>query len=267
MNPEDEGAAGAAGDTGEAGPDAGTPEAPVARPRRRALRTVGLIAVAAVLGLVGGTAVGYRIQADRDPTPLPALNQVGLAYPAEPLPEGEEPEPLSAKEDLQSKAQGDLRKLLVPRPAGAKADGEDGWVSLSTYVSDYTWPNEALKFQLRQNIRRIASRSWRSGEYRTVTVNLLQYRPGEQIGALEFVEDQFSYARDDSDTAGEELKGSGNGRYFVYPVHREAGFLDVYEARAFAQRGDVAIEIFMFDTRKIAEKDIRSLAEKQLERL
>ncbi|WP_234439619.1 MULTISPECIES: hypothetical protein [Streptomyces] len=245
----------------------GTTPDTATRPRRRVLRTVRLIAVAAVLGLVGGTAVGYRIQADREPTPLPALNQPGLAYPAKPLPEGQEPEPLSAKEDLQSKAQGDLRKLLVPRPAGAKADGEDGWVSLSTYVSDYTWPNHALQFQLRQGIRRIASRSWRSGEYRTVTVNLIQYRPGEQIGALEFVEDQLSYAEDESGAAGEELKGSGNGRYFVYPVHREAGYLDIYEARAFAQRGDVAIEIFMFDTRKIAEKDVRSLAEKQLERL
>ncbi|MFJ5834786.1 hypothetical protein [Streptomyces sp. NPDC093089] len=240
---------------------------PEGAPRRRVLRTVGLIAVAAVLGLVGGTAVGYRVQADRDPTPLPALNQVGLAYPAEPLPKGEEPEPLSAKEDLQSKAQGDLRKLLVPRPAGAKTRGEDGWVPLSVYASDYLRPEAAMGFQLRQGIRRIASRSWRSGEDRQVTVNLLQYRPGPQIGALEFVEDQLSYAREDSGNPGEELKGSGNGRYFVYEVRREAGFLDVYEARAFAQRGDIAIEIFMFDTRKIAEKDIRSLAERQLERL
>ncbi|MFF3759177.1 hypothetical protein [Streptomyces sp. NPDC002185] len=49
------------------------------------LRTVGLLAVAAVLGLVGGTAVGYGIHADREPTALPPLNQPGLAYPAKPL--------------------------------------------------------------------------------------------------------------------------------------------------------------------------------------
>ncbi|MFG3042740.1 hypothetical protein ACGFYZ_38165 [Streptomyces sp. NPDC048330] len=241
----------------------------VVRPRRRVLRTVGLIAVAAVLGVVGGTAVGYRIQADREPTPLAALNQPGLAHPAKPLAAGEEPEPLSAKEDRQVRTDGDLRKLLVPRPAGAKAGGEDGWVSLSAYTSDYNWPDAAMEFQLEQGVRRIATRSWRVGAYRHVTVNLLQYRPGSQIGALNFVEDQIAFAADEDQagTGGEELKGSGNGRSFLYPVEREAGYLDLYEARAFAQRGDIAMEIMIFDTKKIAEKDIRSLAERQLERL
>lgn len=62
--------------------------APAARPRRRGLRTAGRLAVAAVLGIVGGTAVGHGIQAEREPTPLPPLNQPALAYP-KPLPRGE----------------------------------------------------------------------------------------------------------------------------------------------------------------------------------
>ncbi|MEU7512032.1 hypothetical protein AB0B13_08495 [Streptomyces sp. NPDC042898] len=233
------------------------------------LRTVGLIAVAAVLGLVGGTAVGYRIQADREPTALPPLNQPGLAYPAKPLPKDQEPEPLPAAEDRQVKTEGDLRKLLLPRPAGAEAQGQDGWESLAAYLSDYTQPDAALEFQLELGVRRVATRSWRSGENRHVQVSLLQYRPGSQIGALEFVEDQQYYVSDEkrSGSAGKDVKGSGNGRYFVYPVQRQAGYLDFYEARAYVQRGDVAIEILMSDTRKIAEKDIRSLAERQLGRL
>ncbi|KOX21668.1 MULTISPECIES: hypothetical protein [unclassified Streptomyces] len=254
-----------------AAPDASETPAgatPAARPRRRVLRTVGLIAVAAVLGLVGGTAVGYGVQAEREPTPLPPLNQPALAHP-KPLPRGEGPEPFSAAEDRQVKAEGDLRKLLLPRPAGARPDGADGWWSLADYAGDFTRPGNALEHQLQLRMRRVAVRSWLSGEHRSVSVRLVQYRPSSMIGALEFVEDQQRIAmqEDESDSIGTEVKGSGNGRYFLYPVERKAGFLDFYQARAFVQKDDIAIEILVFDTRKIAEKDIRSLAERQLERL
>ncbi|APE22951.1 hypothetical protein SVEN_3926 [Streptomyces venezuelae ATCC 10712] len=251
-------------------PDPAEAPDPVAvPPRRRVLRTVGLIAVAAVLGLVGGTAVGYRIQADREPTALPPLNQPGLAYPAKPLPKGEEPAPLSAAEDRQVKTDGDLRKLLVPRPAGARADGPDGWQSLAGYVNGFTRPEGALEFQLDQGVRRIATRAWRVGEYKRVEVNLVQYRASSGIGALEHVESQqrIAIGQSKSDSLGKSVRGSENGRYFVYPVERRAGYLDLYEARAFIQRGDIAITILMSDTRKITESEIRSLAERQLGRL
>ncbi|WP_406060526.1 hypothetical protein OG462_23850 [Streptomyces sp. NBC_01077] len=243
--------------------------APAVRPRRRVLRTVGLIAVAAVLGLVGGTAVGYGIQADREPTPLPALNQPGLAYPAKPLPKGEEPEPLSAKEDHQAKAQGDLRKLLLPRPAGARVDGDDGWQALDAYADGFTRPDGALEAELDSGVRRIATRAWLVGEYKRVQINLVQYRSGSLLGAAEHVMDQqrLAISEEKSASLGKAVKGSSDGRYFVYPVSRKAGYLDVYEARAFIQRGDIAITILMHDTHKIAENEIRSLAERQLGRL
>ncbi|MFC9397910.1 hypothetical protein ACFTWS_32810 [Streptomyces sp. NPDC057027] len=245
------------------------PAPPVQRPRRRILRIVGLVAVAAVIGLVGGTAVGYGIQADREPTALPPLNQPGLAYPSKPLPKGQEPEPLSVKDDHQAKAQGDLRKLLLPKPAGARADGTDGWQSLSEYVDDFTRPQAALEFQLDQGIRRSATRSWRVGEHKRVQIDLVQYRSTSGNGALEYVKDQQGIAigEEKSGSLGEPVKGSENGRYFVYPVQREAGYMDLYQARAFIQRGDIAITILVFDTEKIAKNEIRSLAERQLGRL
>ncbi|MFG2902864.1 hypothetical protein ACGFZH_38020 [Streptomyces zaomyceticus] len=266
----------AAPDAPAAAPPAAVPDPasdtgpePAVRPRRRVLRTVGLIAVAAVLGLVGGTAVGYRIQADREPTPLPALNQPGLAYPAKPLPKGEEPEPLSAAEDHQLKAEGDLRKLLLPRPAGARAEGPDGWQSLSQYVDGYTRPDGALETQLDLGIRRIATREWRVGAYKTVEINLVQYRSGSAIGAWEYVRDQQRIAMGEAHAGslGEPVKGSPDGRYYVYPVKREAGYMDSYLARAYIQHGDIAITILMSDTRKISGSEIRSLAERQLGRL
>ncbi|MGW4157992.1 hypothetical protein [Streptomyces sp. NPDC004788] len=238
-------------------------------PRRRAGRAVALIAVAAVLGIVGGTAVGYGIQAEREPTPLPALNQKGLAYPAKPLPKGKEPEPLTVAEDRGLKTDGDLRKLLLPKPAGArKADflPEDGWLSLASYASDFDGPAGEFQYLLDGGIRRVASEGWRTGEFRFTQINLVQFRSGSTLGAAEHAEDQRGFMQDDAGY-GQPVKGSADGRTYLLPVQRKSGYLDIYEARAYVHRGDVAIEIFVTDTKKISQKEISSLAERQLERL
>ncbi|MER7908497.1 hypothetical protein [Streptomyces sp. NPDC096068] len=262
-------------DQGKTPPDA-VPEAPAevtatARPRRRVLRTVGLIAVAAVIGLVGGTAVGYGVQAQREPTALPPLNQPDLAHP-KPLPKGQKAKPLPASEDLRAKAQGDLRKLLLPKPAGAKKaeyTDADGWMDVSRFASAFNRPSQALDHQLDLGIRRVAVTSWATGEHREVEIRLVQYRASDVHGAAEFVEDQQGYMPDEdfAESEGRELKGSSNGRYYVFPVKRKAGYLDLYEARAYFYRGDVAVEIFVVDTKKVSQNDIRSLAERQLGRL
>ncbi|MGW7428953.1 hypothetical protein ACWGIN_05325 [Streptomyces sp. NPDC054861] len=242
---------------------------PAPAPRRRGARTIGLIAVAAVLGLVGGTAVGYGIQAEREPTPLPALNQLDLAYPAKPLPKGQEPKPLSAAEDRSAKARGDLRKLLLPKPAGAKDtdfSSEDGWTDVGEYADSFDDPGAAFAYQVEAGIRRVATTSWRTGEHRTTEIRLVQYRSSDNLGARDRVEDQQEYQAEDSD-GGEELKGSTNGRTYVHEVRKEAGYLDLYSASASFYRGDVAVEIFMVDTKKISQKDISSVAERQLGRL
>ncbi|MFE1256323.1 hypothetical protein [Streptomyces fungicidicus] len=95
------------------------PEEPADRPpvtpQRRRGRTAALVAVAAVLGVVAGTCAGYLVQADREPTELPPLSQ-----PVLPQAKGGAPEPLSADEDRRVKTDGDLRKLLIKKPRGAK---------------------------------------------------------------------------------------------------------------------------------------------------
>ncbi|MFJ8664194.1 hypothetical protein [Streptomyces sp. NPDC093600] len=239
--------------------------------RRRAGRTAALIAVAAVLGIVGGTAVGYGIQADREPTPPTALSQPGLSYP-KPLPKAQAPAPLPASQDRGAKAAGDLRKLLLPKPAGAKkaefAD-DDGWMSVPEYASEFDHPGRALTYQLGSGIRRIATTSWKTGQYRTIEIHLVQYRSGDGLGAQEHAEDQMEYMPDEDQAGseGDELKGSTNGRYYLLPVHKEAGYEDFYEARAYFHRGDIMVGVFIFDTKKISKKDIASLAERQLGRL
>ncbi|MFG2872766.1 hypothetical protein [Streptomyces sp. NPDC048338] len=255
-------------------PEAAVPEAETAvlpSRGRRAGRTVALIAVAAVLGIVGGTAVGYGVQAEREPTPLPALNQADLAYP-KPLPKGSTIEPLPVSEDRGAKTEGDLRKLLLPRPAGAKktdfAD-DDGWLTVPEYAREFDRPGPALGHELGNGIRRVATTSWQTGEFRVTEIRLVQFRPSDFLGAKDHSEDQMSYMGDDefAGNEGDALKSSANGRFYVFPVHKEAGYLDLYEARAYLHRGDVAVEIFMIDTKKISKKDIASVAERQLGRL
>ncbi|MFB7517588.1 hypothetical protein [Streptomyces sp. NPDC056144] len=249
------------------------PAPPGARPRRRRrlLRTAGLLATAAVLGAVGGTAVGYGVQAQREPVALPPLNQPGLAYP-KPLPKGQKAKPLPASEDLQAKAQGDLRKLVLPRPAGTKESefsSGDGWMEVSRFASHFKQPGGALGYQLDLGIRRIAATSWVTEDDIATEIRLVQYRSNDGLGAADFVDDQQAYMPDE-DYAGSEgtaLKGSADGRYYVFPVQRKAGYLDIYEARAYFHRGDIAVEIFVAGTKKISGKYIRSLAERQLERL
>ncbi|MGW6741983.1 hypothetical protein ACWGDX_14865 [Streptomyces sp. NPDC055025] len=244
------------------------------RPPRRRGRTTLLIAAAAVLGIVAGTATGYAVQADRAPTPLPALAQPGLAYPATSLPEGKEAEPLSAEEDSRVRTDGDLRKLLLPRPSGARESAltwaSDGWLSLDAYVRDFDDPDYMFEDLAGKGFRRAACASWEQGEYRETNIFLVQFRADWSLGAPEHAEGQFAYMPEEEDGAGnpgDPIKGSSNGRYYLYKVEREAGYLPQYHARALAHRGDVMLDINIFDTEPISKKDIRTLAERQLERL
>jgi hypothetical protein len=251
-----------------ASPDVPVPP-PGPAPRRRG-RTAVLLAVAAVIGISGGTAVGYKVQADRPPTPLPALNQPGLAYPAKPLPASAVPDPLSTAEDRRVKTDGDLRKLLVPRPKGARASeagARDGWVDTATYAQYFEGPAGMFARLTESDLRRVARVAWSQGEHKDVDVSLVQFRSGE--GAIQHAQGQLGYLPDPGHAGndGAPLKGSGNGRYYLFPVEREAGYLPLYRARAVFQRGDVMVDINIFDTKRIVKNEIRSLAERQLERL
>ncbi|MFJ3899984.1 hypothetical protein [Streptomyces sp. NPDC090025] len=242
---------------------------PVSAPPRRLGRTLALIAVAAVLGVVGGTAVGYGIQADREPTALPALNQPALAYPAKPLPKGQEPTPLSAAEDRQTARNGDLVKLLLPRPAGAKAAGtgdKPRWMTTAEFASEYEFPGRAFDGLVDDGIRRVAGTGWMTGDTKVVTIRLVQFRPEDGAHAADWASDQRESVAGDAVSSG-PLKGSADGRAYVEPVKREAGYEDMYWARGIVHRGDLLLEVFVIDTKKIGLNEITSLTERQLGRL
>ncbi|MFF2013345.1 hypothetical protein ACFVWY_30370 [Streptomyces sp. NPDC058195] len=250
------------------------PVAPVVkRPRGR---TTLFVVAAAVLGIAGGTAVGYDIQARRAPTPLPALSQPGLAYPAKALPPGKAPEPLPASQDRRLRTDGDLRKLIVDRPAGWSDDEPlelgliDGWVRPEIYARSYEEEGSMYEYFLENDVRRVAGAAWKRGQYRTATLHLVQFRSSAVQGAQDFVEGQLSYmpgSKNGAGSDGDAIKGSGNGRYYLYRVERKPGYMPLHHARAIVYRGDIAADIHIYDTAPISKKDIRTLAERQLERL
>ncbi len=256
----------------EAVPEEAAPEEQPSPARPRRGRLPVLLAAAALLGVVTGVATGYTVQTGRKPTALPPLSQHTLKYPKKRL-SADEVTPIATAHDHGAKTGGDLRKVLLPKPKGAeKADPvfgtSDGWVSVADYARQYQKPDRMFR-TLSTDVRRIASRSWQQKGV-GVTIDLLQFKDFEIRQAANFTTGQQSYMHADEFAGyeGKDLPGSGNGRYWgARTGYRKPGYLPEYEARALAYRGDVVMDVHVYDTHPISEKTVRTLAEKQLERL
>ncbi|MFI2642635.1 hypothetical protein [Streptomyces sp. NPDC018610] len=275
---EEAGEAGEAGETaatGEAGETGGAPRAeggrePVGagavRPRRRRGRTALLIATAAVLGVVAGTCTGYLVQADREPAALPPLSQ-----PVLPRAEGPAPEPLTAAQDHRVKTEGDLRKLLLPKPRGAREaewlKGDDGWLDLARYAGYFEKPGDAFDWLVREEYRRGAATAW-EGDTSTVDIRLLQYRQVDTMGAADVTRSNQEYRRGKDGVRSWPIPGAGESMAYVLPrADAGHGRARNYGAEAFAWRGDLALEIFIDSDKPVSKAQIIDLAQRQLERL
>ncbi|MEV6763402.1 hypothetical protein AB0N16_22770 [Streptomyces sp. NPDC051105] len=229
-----------------------------------------LIATAAVLGVVAGTCVGYLVQADREPTALPPLSQPSLAQAR-----GAGPEPLSAAQDRQVKVDGDLRKLLLSKPSGARKGlyevGSDGWLDLAGYAETYKSPAGAFNNLVGQNeFRRAAVTNWREGGDFGVEIRLVQYRQLERgAEAADAAGDAYYYAEPagDHDTESWPIPGTGDGMAYVHEKADTSYGVGVYSAEAHAWRGDIAMEIWIYDTKPIPKTKVLDLAKRQMERL
>ncbi|MEU9150223.1 hypothetical protein AB0D59_06685 [Streptomyces sp. NPDC048417] len=229
-----------------------------------------LIATAAVLGVVVGTCVGYLVQADREPTALPPLSQPSLAQA-----KGPGPEPLSAAQDRQVKVDGDLRKLLLSKPSGARkglyAAAGDGWLYVSAYAETYKYPAGAFRNLVgKREFRRAAITDWRESDEFNVEIRLVQYRQ-EETGteAADAADNAYYYAQPDGDygTDSWPIPGTGDGMAYVHKKPDTSYGVGVYSAEAHAWRGDIAMEIWIYDTKPIPKAKVLDLAKRQMERL
>lgn len=241
-------------------------------PRRRG-RTALLIACAAILGVVAGTVGGYAVQYDRQPTALPPLSQPAMRQPA-PLPEGKGPEPLTPAADRLTKTSGDLRKLLLPRPAGAQdvpfGPRNRTWVSLFAYAHNFKEPEGIFENLVDVGFRRAAGSSWEQGDGLLVDIRLVQFRDEASVASMEFLSGQQSYMPTSryAGNDGKPLAGSGNGRVYVFNGQSLAATpVPLYTARALARRGDIVMDLWLYSVKPIGDSTATSLAKRQLERL
>ncbi|MFJ1810195.1 MULTISPECIES: hypothetical protein [unclassified Streptomyces] len=243
-------------------------DAPHPRPRRRRGRTTAMIAGAAVLGVVVGACAGLLVQADREPTALPPLSQPVLG-------QGKgEVEPLSAAQDRRVRTDGDLRKLLITRPKGAKDSrvpvGNDGWADLATYADQYEKPGVTFNNLVDDEFRRAAETSWRVGGTYNVQIGLVQFRQESKAAASEWADNGHYWAEKKDGTRSWPVPGTGDGNGTAY-VHdtpeRKPGYLPLYSAEAHAWRGDIYVEIYISDSKPISKAKIMDLAQRQVGKL
>lgn len=240
-----------------------TAEAP--RPRRRG-RTTLIIAAAAVLGVVAGTCTGFVVQANREPTALPPLSQ-----PVVKQAKGEV-EPLSAARDRHVKVNGDLRKLLLKKPKGARepdfAAGVDGWMDIAEYADLYEKPQNAFGNLATDEFRRAAVTDWLVGGTYSVEIVLTQFRQERGLTAADYTANEQGFAGDEDDTDSWPVPGTGDGWAYVHnKPDTKPGYLPLYSAEAMATRGDIAMTVWVYDTKPIPKKKIMDLAKRQMERL
>ncbi|MGW0699412.1 hypothetical protein ACWD0A_08775 [Streptomyces sp. NPDC002867] len=245
--------------------------APVAAGRvRRRRRTVALIAAAAVLGVVAGTVTGYAVQYQREPTPLPVLSQPDIRTP-KPVPAKAGTTARSLNANRWVKTDGDLRELLLPKPKGAKTESEAGWEDLYSFATWFKEEGDMFEFLAEDGFRRCATVSWSVDGEVYVDIRLVQFREDEELNAGIFGEAQQWYLDDEkwAGNDGEPIPGSADGRTYVWdePL-REAGYEPLYQGRAVAWRGDTVMIIeYANNSGPVDEKDLKSLAKRQLERL
>ncbi|MFI9106300.1 hypothetical protein ACIGXA_37930 [Streptomyces fildesensis] len=246
-------------------------EAEVERKPRRRGRTTLLIAVAAVLGVLAGAGTGYKIQQDRPETPLPPLAQPKLVQPAGAAAPAA---PLTVADDHLVKTDGDLRKLLLERPKGAKDPTVpvpgDGWLLLADYAGEFRDPSHMFRDLSTHAFRRAVGTAWGGDDHTDIDIRLVQFRDQKTTFAIELLQGQQGYMTDakHADNEGTAIPGDRDGRVWVYsqPETKE-GYEPLYRARGLARRGDIFMDIWIYSSDPISAATIMDVSKRQLERL
>ncbi|GGU99497.1 hypothetical protein GCM10010495_07600 [Kitasatospora herbaricolor] len=229
--------------------------------RERRPRPVLLLTSALVLGLLLGGGVGYAIQAGRPPTPLPPLQVALPGYPAAVLDAAAAaeaaPKPLAID--------GDLRKLVLERPGGTDAWGDNpdvpSWITVGELAERTGNAKRTFADFNRDGFRRAAGVDWKQGETR-YRVTLLQYGPDDADRAL-------AEARGMHGAAATKFADGVNGGYQVEsePENWAESTEKYYYGSAVARRGTVVMEIEVFAPQPVDAAALKDLAKKQWERL
>ncbi|MFI0723964.1 hypothetical protein [Streptomyces sp. NPDC021224] len=247
-------------------------EAPVAAPaaaerpyRPMARRKLTLVLAAAlVLGVLAGGGAGYAVQSGRPATPLPPLVAAGPTQPAGPGPTAPAPQ---AADDRDAVYEGNLLKLLVPVPAGAK-NGERGWLTQSE-LADQLGTYRAFENLNERGFRRAVEATWDTGHDEAVNtdVTLTQYRDDTSIYTEQALRDAAGSTDHGHQQHGVPLPGTVDGTVMASAEPYDEDDIRVYVGQAFARVGNIFVEVYISSLDPVHEKDLRTVITEQLERL
>lgn len=235
------------------------PYRPMAR-RRLALLT----AAAVVLGVLAGAGAGYKVQQDRKPTPLPRL--VGAA-PTQPAAPGPVPPTPKKADDANAVYEGNLLKLLLPTPKGAKQEYRR-WVSQAERADVYDDAAGAFTELSKDGFRRSAAARWASGKKGSIKteVQLTQFRDEVETDTTTYA-NYFEYADESHQGYSTPIDGTLSGEVMPSAVpYTDEGF-DVYVGMGYARVGNIFVEVYVTDLHPVSRAQLTSVVKKQLERL
>jgi hypothetical protein len=241
-------------------PDAATPipsapAVPAGRGRRR-VRSRWLFGGAALLGIIGGAAIGYQVQAGRKPAPLPPITPPAPHYGAHLAAGVSLPR---SPDDDGAKREGDLLALVMPQPQGTSLPSHSSyavWVSITALANTRAVPGRWFDVLLENRFRRAVAARW-IDDGDTCELQLIQYHPGSSDGASQEL-------GTDANIAGSSVISSAepDARQFEFPQRQ-----GMFDAGVSGRRGDVYVNLQCFGPAQIAPSDLAPLLARQLDRL
>ncbi|MEV7928404.1 MULTISPECIES: hypothetical protein [unclassified Kitasatospora] len=237
------------------------PPAPERAPRApRRPRPVLLAVSGLVLGTLAGGGVGYAVQAQRPPTPLPPIQVARPSYPAAVV----DPTAFAAQQPKPLAIDGDLLKLLIGAPDGSAAWGEfpdkPSWVSVGEFAEHSDSAVRDFKDLNSRGFRRAAEVDWKKGDTR-YRVSLVQYAPDRANEAATHAVGTTRNLKPFADGANGGYRVDEAPRYWADSADR------YYYGQAVAQRGTVAMVVEVFDPKPVNPDVVKDLAKQQWERL
>jgi hypothetical protein len=237
----------------------------VGKPRRRG-RTAMLIASAAVLGMLAGGGLGYRVQYQRPPTPLPPLTIPALAQPTGPAP----PAPSLAAVDDRAVAvyDADLMSLLPSAPKGS-TEVELHWVPLQEYADEFHDPEDAFREYAEDGYRRGVTLGWRQADDTYSQIDLTQFRDEKVAhGPDQCQNETFAADSDPHSGYGVALKSTVNAMAWPSAESFEIpGTGTRYEGRGVACVGSIVVLVIVASPHPVKVSTVAKLVNEQVGRL